>query len=133
MKKGHTKTENTSTNESLEPPIKTPHRCFEQHLLPSLGNISSKVALCPGRDGIGKLVQEEGEADIADDVKSGPGLVLYDGCVGSCWIIRRKRRSVLFKRCLGTASWISFNVTVGGAKGFLSLATKGENDEGKCV
>jgi hypothetical protein len=127
MKEGHTETENTSTNESLEPPVKAPHRCFEQHLLPSLGNISSKVALCPGRDGIGELVQEKGKADVAYDIKRGPGLVLYDVCVGNCWITRRKRRDALFKRCLGTASWISFNVTVGGAKGFLSLINN--NDE----
>jgi hypothetical protein len=88
LKEEHTETENTSTNESLEPPVKAPHRSFEQHLLPPLGNVSSKVPLCPGRDGIGKLVKEEGEADIAGDIKRSPGLVLYDGRgkeKGRCW------------------------------------------------
>jgi len=125
MKEGHTETEDTSIDDPLEPPVKTPHRCFEQRLLPSLGNISSKVPLCPGRDRVGKLIQEEGEANITSDIKSGSRLFLYDrrgvGVGDLAGWKQEKERDALFKRCLGTASWISFNVTVGGAKGFLSL------------
>lgn len=37
---------------------------------------------------------------------------------------------ILFNKCFGTASWISFKVTVGGVKGFFSLGTKWDNMAG---